>query len=334
MKNCILLLTAFLISASVFAQAPQKMNYQGVARDNSGNVLANQNIALRLSILSGSISGTVEFGETHAVTTNDFGLFSVHIGDGTFVPGNGNLVWGSDLHFLKVEMDATGGSNYTELGTSQFVSVPYAFYAEKAGSFEDGTAMGEMRYWDGSAWVSLAPGANGQQLTFCYGVPTWGHCLQVGDVYQGGKIAKILQPGETGYDNLVPHGLIVSLVDQGTTVTWYNGTAAVTGATDYNDGNANTYQTIVVQGAGSYAAQICADLSLNGYDDWYLPSAGEAYIISLNSSALSAQLYTGFYWTSTEVSASDAYYINFASGNPPQIVGKSNSIRVRAVRSF
>lgn len=117
------------------AQSPQLMNYQGVARDNGGNVLANQNIALQLSVISGSVNGTVEYTETQATSTNDFGLFNIEIGGGAATSGAfATIGWGAASHFLKVEIDPTGGTAYQVMGTSQLLSVPYAFYAKVSGS--------------------------------------------------------------------------------------------------------------------------------------------------------------------------------------------------------
>ncbi|MBL4755420.1 MAG: tail fiber domain-containing protein, partial [Flavobacteriales bacterium] len=57
------------------------------------------------------------------------------IGSGSPVSGNFTTIdWGADLHFLKVEMDETGGSNYQLMGTSQLLSVPYALFADSAGA--------------------------------------------------------------------------------------------------------------------------------------------------------------------------------------------------------
>jgi len=145
------------------------MNYQGVARDNGGNVLTNQNVGLRLSILSGSISGTVEYSETLTAATNDFGLFNVQLGGGSIVSGSfSGIDWGSNSHFVKVEMDASGGTSYTLMGTSQLLSVPYALYAENSGTpgpagptgatgptglLSSGASAGNTPYWNGSSWV-------------------------------------------------------------------------------------------------------------------------------------------------------------------------------------
>jgi len=135
MKKISSLFMALAFGVTSYAQAPQQFNYQGVARDNMGDILANQNIGLQLSVLSGSISGTIEYVETQTATTNDFGLFTVQIGDGTVVSGSfGAIGWGGNSHFIKVEMDAAGGTSYTLTGTSQLLSVPYALYAETAGT--------------------------------------------------------------------------------------------------------------------------------------------------------------------------------------------------------
>lgn len=74
MKKILLsVFTVVLAIATVFAQAPEKMNYQGVARDNSGNVLPNQNVGLQIKLRTGSPGGTVVYQEAHAATTNAFG---------------------------------------------------------------------------------------------------------------------------------------------------------------------------------------------------------------------------------------------------------------------
>jgi hypothetical protein len=136
MKRIIIILTLSLsYFLTSFAQAPQKFNYQGVARDNSGNVLPNQNIGLRLSIRQGTPTGTIVYRETHSASTNQFGLFDIEAGGGTVVSGVfSSINWSSGPYFFQTEMDASGGTNYLNLGTSQLLSVPYALYAETSGS--------------------------------------------------------------------------------------------------------------------------------------------------------------------------------------------------------
>lgn len=69
------------------AQVPDAFNYQAVVRNSSGEVIANQNVSFRISILQGSESGAVLYSETHTVSTNAFGLVNLKIGDGTVVSG-------------------------------------------------------------------------------------------------------------------------------------------------------------------------------------------------------------------------------------------------------
>lgn len=125
---------ALLVNIS-YAQSPQAISYQGVARDVAGNVLANQNISIRVTLLSGNPTGTTQYVETHSLTTNTFGLFNTAIGTGTLVSGSfAGITWGSNTHYVKIELDPTGGGSYTTLGTTQLLSVPYALYAETSGS--------------------------------------------------------------------------------------------------------------------------------------------------------------------------------------------------------
>jgi hypothetical protein len=137
----ITLLIGLLTLSASWAQTPDAINYQGVARDASGNPLANQAIGLQLSIRSGSASGTVAYEETHTVTTNALGLFSVLLGQGTAGTGDFSTIdWGSDVYFVEVGLDASGGNSYTSLGTSQLVSVAYALQAKSADNVDDADA--------------------------------------------------------------------------------------------------------------------------------------------------------------------------------------------------
>ena len=121
---------------SAFAQAPQKMSYQGIVR-NAGNVLiANANVGMRISVLQGAANGTAVYVETQTATTNANGLVTLEIGAGTVVSGTfASISWGTNSYFIKTETDPTGGTNYTIVGTSQFLSVPYALSAANAPNF-------------------------------------------------------------------------------------------------------------------------------------------------------------------------------------------------------
>ena len=114
------------------AQAPNKINFQSVIRNNLGEVQSNKSVSLRVSILSNSINGTAVFSESHTKTTDANGLISLQIGNGTVLSGVfANIDWGSSPHFIKLEADFSGGSNFVLLGSQELMSVPYALYATK-----------------------------------------------------------------------------------------------------------------------------------------------------------------------------------------------------------
>jgi uncharacterized protein (TIGR02145 family) len=122
----------FFFPIFAIAQAPQKINFQSILRNTNGEVVANKSVSLKISILSGSISGSSVYGETHAKTTDASGLISLQIGNGTVLSGIfANIDWGGASHFIKLEADFNGGSNYVVLGTQELMSVPYALYATK-----------------------------------------------------------------------------------------------------------------------------------------------------------------------------------------------------------
>ncbi len=135
MKKLLLsFLLGLFLTAFIQAQVPQKFNYQGVARSSMGAPLVNKFISLRLSILEGSAAGAAVFMETQGVTTNQFGLFSVAVGTGSAIIGSiPSINWASADKYLRVELDPDGGTAYSNLGTSQLLSVPYAMYAMTPG---------------------------------------------------------------------------------------------------------------------------------------------------------------------------------------------------------
>jgi hypothetical protein len=133
MKNLYLVVAFLCTTFYAIAQAPQAINYQAVVRNNNSDVLKNQSVRFRLSITEGA-AGITTYSETHLATTNALGLVNLTIGSGTVVTGTfSSISWASGQKFLKIEIDAAGGTNYTLMGTQQFVSVPYALNAATAG---------------------------------------------------------------------------------------------------------------------------------------------------------------------------------------------------------
>ena len=129
--------------------------------------MATQTLDVRIGIYSGVGGSALEYEETHSVTTNQFGMFNLKIGEGTVSSGVfGNVDWAGDEHHLKVEIDA--GSGYVDLGTSQLVTVPYAFHANTSDVATDmvlddlmdvaapSPSSGDVLSWDGSNWTTAA----------------------------------------------------------------------------------------------------------------------------------------------------------------------------------
>jgi uncharacterized protein (TIGR02145 family) len=143
MRKFYILFIVLIFMSSLMAQVPQSFKYQAIARDAGGNVVTDQAVGMRISILKSSISGTAVYVETFKTTTNKFGLINLNIGEGTVVSGDITTIdWSADTYFIKVEMDITGGTAYEEYGTSQLLSVPYALHAKTAentfsGSYND-----------------------------------------------------------------------------------------------------------------------------------------------------------------------------------------------------
>ena len=136
MKKRYTILAFLLITASTFAQAPEKMSYQAVLRDATNTLLTNQSVGMQISILQTTITGASVYTETQTITTNLNGLVSLEIGTGSTSDNFATIDWSAGPYFIKIETDPTGGSSYTITGTSQIMSVPFAMYAKTSGSSE------------------------------------------------------------------------------------------------------------------------------------------------------------------------------------------------------
>ena len=129
------LVAAAIFSFNSFGQAPESFNYQAVVRNAGNTILNNQVVGLRMTIQQGSIGGTTVYSETFSPTTNAYGLVNLQIGNGTVVSGTfANVDWSAGPYFMETAVDVTGGTNYSVMGTSQLMSVPYALYAKTSGN--------------------------------------------------------------------------------------------------------------------------------------------------------------------------------------------------------
>ena len=448
MKKILLSFVAIAtLSFSSFGQAPEGFKYQAVVRDAGNVILNNQAVGMRMTIRQGAIGGTTVYSETFSTTTNAYGIVNLEIGNGTLAAGNFTSIdWANGPFFMETAVDVTGGINYSVMGTSQLMSVPYALYAKTSGSStpgpqgpqgiqglagndgaqgiqgpagidgingangngilsttDNGNGTFTFNYTDGSSFTTSnltgptgltgpagsqglqgAAGADGAQgpqgiqgvtgndgaigapgpqgapgpagadgqggvttagtginvtgngtVASPYVVSTTSPCgLAIGQTYQGGIIFYLDASG--------CHGLISAPTDQSTGIGWYNGSYTNTTAFEscVGCGDGNTSMIVYNQGAGTYAAKLCSDLSLGGYSDWYLPSKYELNLMYKNigqGNALGLGNVGGFannfYWSSTEDDSYSAWSQYFLSGyqlDDP----KGTNYYVRAVRAF
>lgn len=158
-----LTVVALIFTFLAVAQAPQKMSYQSVIRNNTGDLVANSPIGLRISILKDSPTGTVVYSETMTNTTNENGLLSIEIGGGTPITGTfAGIDWSTGTFFIKTETDPNGGANYDVVGTSQLLSVPYALYAEKSKNLGKSTIIlaDDITDAEAAAQIAIETGPN------------------------------------------------------------------------------------------------------------------------------------------------------------------------------
>ncbi|MBS1771489.1 MAG: hypothetical protein JST82_01425 [Bacteroidetes bacterium] len=181
MRKIFFMAFALLSALTVMAQAPQKFNYQGIARNTSGTPLASQALGIRLTVHDATATGAILYQETFNITTNAYGLYTLQVGGGTVVSGTFNTIsWGSGAKYLQVEIDPAGGTSYADMGSNQLISVPYAVYANNAGAIQGNNvsttapAAGQILVWDAgtSTWlpqnaaITAASGTNNQVAKF------------------------------------------------------------------------------------------------------------------------------------------------------------------------
>jgi len=325
-----------LLAVMTHAQAPQAIPYQAEARNSSGAILASTPITLRFTIRNSTSTGSILYRETQSVTTTANGMFNVNIGQGTPVSGTfASINWGTNAKFLQVELDPAGGSSYINMGTQQMMSVPYALYSNNG---VPAGISGDILYNNGTNWVKLPAGTEGQVLTMSSGTPVWKNVpptLVIGGTYGGGIIAYILREMDPGYVAHETHGLIAAPYDLGTDIQWgCVGTLVGTTAGTLGAGYGNTVFISGVCGAGT-AARLCNDLVLGGYSDWHLPTTTEFTILYKYRDFIGG-FGTGAtvdYWTSTEYDNNRAWIFRYHLGST-SISLKNYPARVRAVRSF
>ena len=305
MKRIFSIITAAILTATIWAQSPQKMSYQAVIRNGSDQLVTKHAVGMRISILQ---DVTPVYVETHATTSNANGLVTVEIGNGSVISGDFTTIdWSAGEYSIKTETDPTGGTNYTAIvGTSQLLSVPYALYAKTAGS------------------------TNG----------TSGH--YVGELYGGGVVFWVDHSGQHG---LIVSMVDLSTAQAwsnitatliGTTNDW----DGVTNTTAIIEQGGHTSSAAKL--CNDYTN---ADYGTGTYSDWYLPGIAELNhvwnsfyevqkALTNDGNGATTPLVRNYYWSSSETHFDDvAWSFTFFNGTP-DYGSKTGTYSVRAVRAF
>jgi len=357
MKKIYTIVAALLMTASVFAQAPEKMSYQAVVRDASNQLTTNQAVGMQISILQTTATGTAVYVETQTPTTNANGLVSLEIGTGTVVSGDFTTIdWANDTYFIKTETDPTGGTTYTITGTTQLMSVPYALHAKTAesitGTVNDSTDIANLGYVAGATQVTAGTnvtvtgsGTTASPYVVNATGGTSGH--YVGELFGGGIVFYVYNNGA--------NGLIASLddLDGGSGVAWSGNTSTLIGATaqSFYDGAANTTAMVTQDATANKAGTLCDNYTGGSQTDWYLPASWELNLLYNSAFTINTILENdgdgttnglnpenvaptyGRYWSSTERISYNAWSYNFDYGDSGANY-KNGTYRVRAVRAF
>ncbi len=133
MRLLFIFIIALTTSLKVIAQTPEKMSYQAIIRSSDNSLVSDSSVSLKIIIRKGSENGTNTYEETHTAVTNTNGLVSLEIGNGNIVSGKfSDIPWYNGPFFVEIQVDPTGGNNYSITGVSQLLSVPYALTAKYA----------------------------------------------------------------------------------------------------------------------------------------------------------------------------------------------------------
>ena len=351
-----MLICFLLVSVLCFSQSPEKFNYQAVCRNNTGGIIANQNVSFRLTIHDLNSTGAILYQETQSATTNTFGLVNLQVGAGTIGTGTfAGISWGTGDKYLEVELDPAGGTAYTSIGIPQLLSVPYALYANTSGTggptgptgASGATGPTGANGATGSVGPTGPTGANGATGPMgpagATGATGGYNVHYVGEFYGGGVVFYVYDNGQ--------HGLICTKTDQSSAMRWYAGSNTYTMAYDSGllGGELNTGLIIASQGNGdgsTYAARVCHELTITesgiSYADWYLPTIDELNMMYANRATIEATAITNggsafvndYYWSSTEGNPilTAAYFRYFGGGAGG--TSKSETHHVRAIRKF
>jgi hypothetical protein len=353
----------FLSANTIYAQTPEGFMYQAEARNTEGEPIEQATLAVKITIRSGYHGGYVVWEGEHEVTTDNYGLFTLTVGEGT---GGAykftDIDWSENTYFLNVMIYDCGA--WVDMGTTQFLSVPYALHAKTVENIIEtdplysaseavnitetdirnlgnlsGINTGDQDISDLATQAALEDTTSAirssiPEVTF----------YSVGDFAQGGIVFWV--------DESRQHGLVCAKTDQSMETRWHAGTKGSTQARGMGlfSGEMNTAIIVAAHLAigddgDHYAARLCAWATINEggviYGDWYLPSKDELELMyknraTINTTAIAnggSAFANTYYWSSTEINGSNAWIKFFASGYQGSS-NKGNLMSVRAIRAF
>jgi hypothetical protein len=358
MRKVFTILAAVLLTATVWAQSPEKMSYQAVVRNASDALVKNSEVGMRVQILQASEFGAAVYVETQSPTSNANGLVSVSIGGGTVVSGTfADIDWANGPYFIKTEIDPAGGTSYSITSTSQLLSVPYALHAKTAE-----TVTGAITETDPVYAASQAKNITAAHLTKLAGIADgaevnvqadWNQATNTADDYIKNK--PTIPAAADGSETKVTAGTNVTVTGSGTTASPYVVSATMPSPTytvgfNFNlggyvffvtpDGKHGLVAEADDQSAGCswYDAQNIIsnpnNLSLSGkkFTDWRMPTKHELNLMYLAKIKIGG-FADDYYWSSTEYSSIYAWMQGFDFGFQDYGL-KDGTGRVRAVRAF
>ena len=176
MSRLVIILFIFC-GVNLYAQVPQGIPYQAVARTGQGQPLASTNVKVRFSILDSTATGTAVYVESHSTTTSALGLFTANVGMGTASTGTfSSINWGRNYKFIKVELDTTAtGNSYIDLGTQQMMSVPYALYAGSSQKSKGAISFTNIQsYSNPGSYIWQKPAGVEKVIVECWGAGSGG----------------------------------------------------------------------------------------------------------------------------------------------------------------
>jgi hypothetical protein len=233
----LILLLNLVITDDLFSQdGSQFINYQAVARDANGEELSGVSLEVEFSIIEGAPQNNPTYIEQHSeVITDPFGLFVLKIGNGVPISGDYSLINWSESTFLNIQVN--DGNGWVDLGTLQFVSVPYALFSSKAdsanyGADEDADPMNEIQLItkvgdvvtlsnDGGSFIDEVEDADADSTNEYQSINKDGNLVTLSD--NGGTFIDAVDDADADstneYQSINKVGNIVTLSDNGGSFT-------------------------------------------------------------------------------------------------------------------